>query len=92
MIINSYIGPDISGSNSKFVLHNGGDGIRIVDAVDTQIGFTGTYQDPIAAGNLISANGTASGTVGNGVEIEGTSTGTALLYNKIGTNSTGRVH
>ena len=83
-IINSLIGPDISGSNTKYFLNNSGDGIDIIDAAGTTVGFTGTAQNPTAvAGNAISGN------LGAGVSIGGTASKTVLLDNKIGTDITG---
>ncbi len=79
-IVNAIIGPDISGSNTKFPLNNNGDGILIHDAQDTQVGFVGTNQ---IWGNTISGN------VGDGVEISGSAQGTVLEHNLIGTDSTG---
>ena len=82
-VVNSLIGPDLTGSNTKYILHNSGDGIDIDDAVDTMVGFTGSIQSPIPGGNTISGNS------GNGVSIRGSASGTVLLYNRIGTDGSG---
>jgi hypothetical protein len=82
-VVDSLIGPDLTGSNTKFMLHNSGDGIDVVDAVGTMVGFTGSIQNPTAGGNTISGNS------GNGVSIGGSASGTVLLFNRIGTDGTG---
>ncbi len=81
MVVNSLIGTDLTGSNSKFDLSNGGDGIDIVDAIGTQVGFGGTPQSPILGGDLISGNKV------DGVSISGSASGTIVLDSRIGTDS-----
>jgi hypothetical protein len=82
-VVNSLIGPDLTGSNTQYVLHNGGDGIDVVDAVGTMVGFSGPVASPTGGGNTISGNS------GDGVSIGGSAAGTVLLFNKIGTDGTG---
>ncbi len=79
-VIDSLIGLGLTGSQS---LPNSGDGIDIIDAVGTMVGFTGSLQNPTPGGNTISGN------LGNGASISGSASGTVLLYNKIGTDGTG---
>ena len=83
VVVNSMIGLDLSGSNSKFHLENGGDGVDIVGATGTQVGFGGTPQAPILGGNLISGN------KDNGVAISGSASGTIVLDNWIGIGGSG---
>ena len=73
----------MTGSITSDVLHNGGDGIDIVDAVGTKVGFTGAVASRTSGGNTISGN------AGNGVSIGGSASGSVLLFNKIGTDGSG---
>ncbi len=83
VVMNSLIGPDLSGSNTKFQLNNGGDGIDIVDATGTQVGFAGSALTPVLGGNLISGN------LGDGLAVSGSANGTVVLANQIGTDLSG---
>jgi hypothetical protein len=83
VVMNSLIGPDLSGSNTQFQLDNGGAGIDIVDATATHVGFAGSALAPVLGGNLISGN------LGDGLAISGTASGTVVFANRIGTDLSG---
>jgi uncharacterized repeat protein (TIGR01451 family) len=68
------------GADGVTALGNGGDGILLNGATSTQIG--GTSQ---LAANLIGCN------LGNGINLEGGSTGETIQGNDIGTDSTGQL-
>src|SRR5262249_18705031 len=79
-IINSYIGTDATGSNVNSSLGNQ-NGIRINNSNGTQLGFFWST----GSGNVISGN------VHDGVLITGSSAGTDLRSNFIGTDATGLI-
>lgn len=81
VVASNYIGVAADGLTA---LGNEGDGVLVSGANNT-IGGTAAL-----AGNVISANGTAA-TVGYGLDIWASTTGTFFDYNYIGYDSTGTV-
>jgi parallel beta-helix repeat protein len=85
-IISSYIGTTSTGENGVNIFGNIGDGILITDANHTRVGFYTDNSGDHGAGNLISGNA-------NGIHITdnptGTSSGTDIRFNKIGTDFAG---
>jgi parallel beta-helix repeat protein len=81
-IMNSYIGTAFTGANGATTLGNQGDGIRITDSDNTDVGFYSDANGDHGPGNVVSANL-------NGIHVTGTSSTTRIEFNSIGTDSNG---